>query len=51
MLESHIHEGNQKISDNLEYGKSVTDACINFTETKRHLKSLNDAISKFYKNT
>lgn len=51
MLESHIHEGNQKISDNLEYGKSITDACINFSETKTHLKSLNDAISEFYKNT
>ena len=50
MLESHIHEGNQKISENLEYGKSITDACINFIETKKHLKSLNDAISEFYKN-
>ena len=50
MLESHIHEGNQKISDNLEYGKSITDACINFEETKNHLKNLNDAISEYYKN-
>lgn len=37
MLESNIHEGNQAIQSNLqnlEYGVSVTDACINFSETE-----------------
>jgi len=33
MLESNINEGNQKITDNLLYGVSITDACINFKET------------------
>ena len=26
MIESHLNEGNQKISDNLKYGQSITDA-------------------------
>ena len=28
MLESHLNEGNQKISENLNYGQSITDACM-----------------------
>ena len=37
MLESHINEGNQKLSPNLadmKYGVSVTDACINWQSTE-----------------
>ena len=36
MLESHINEGNQSLSDsnNLKYGVSITDACINWETTK-----------------
>lgn len=40
MLESNIHEGNQKIPhdlSSLEYGVSVTDACIGWEETERIL--------------
>jgi len=35
MLESHINEGNQKLSDpaDLAYGVSITDPCINWEET------------------
>ena len=35
MLESFIHEGNQKLEDpkNLKYGVSITDPCINWEET------------------
>ncbi len=40
MLESNINEGSQKIIedlDNLEYGVSVTDQCINIKETEELL--------------
>jgi 3-deoxy-7-phosphoheptulonate synthase len=46
MIESHIKEGNQSISQNMEYGKSITDACINFEETKQLLLELSDAVKK-----
>nr|WP_085977732.1 3-deoxy-7-phosphoheptulonate synthase [Rivularia sp. PCC 7116] len=38
MLESNLHEGNQKIPSNLEdlkHGVSVTDACIGWEETEQ----------------
>jgi 3-deoxy-7-phosphoheptulonate synthase len=38
MLESHLKPGNQKMSDDpskLEYGKSITDACVGWEETER----------------
>lgn len=38
MLESHINEGNQSAElpkDQLKYGVSVTDACIDFTSTEK----------------
>jgi 3-deoxy-7-phosphoheptulonate synthase len=38
MIESYIEEGNQKIgTDNHVYGKSITDACLGFEETKELL--------------
>ena len=46
MIESHIKDGNQAISQNMEYGKSITDACINFEETKQLLLQLSDAVKK-----
>lgn len=33
MLESHLVEGRQNISDTMNYGQSVTDACIGWDET------------------
>tara|TARA_Y100001978_G_scaffold202034_1_gene221865 strand:+ start:821 stop:1888 length:1068 start_codon:yes stop_codon:yes gene_type:complete len=46
MLESHLREGNQKLEEisNLEYGKSITDACINIETTK-------DLLLNLYKST
>jgi 3-deoxy-7-phosphoheptulonate synthase len=34
MLESNIHAGKQSIKDNLDYGVSVTDACIDISQTR-----------------
>ena len=37
MLESHLHEGSQTLSDDpssLEYGVSITDACIDWEQTE-----------------
>ncbi len=39
MVESFIKEGNQKISDNLEYGLSITDQCIDWETTEKMLLS------------
>lgn len=33
MLESHINEGKQDLSEDLSYGVSITDACINLKTT------------------
>jgi 3-deoxy-7-phosphoheptulonate synthase len=40
MLESNLFEGNQKITDDLKYGVSITDACIGWDETERLLHNL-----------
>ena len=40
MLESNIHEGNQKITNDLKYGVSLTDACINWETTEKLLFKL-----------
>ncbi|MBL33014.1 MAG: 3-deoxy-7-phosphoheptulonate synthase [Gammaproteobacteria bacterium] len=44
MIESHLNEGNQKISDNLIYGQSITDACMGWEDTVNCLNKLNDAV-------
>lgn len=46
MLESHLHAGNQKLKDpsELEYGVSITDACINWETTVTTLRSLADTL-------
>ena len=46
MIESHLVEGNQKISDSLVYGQSITDACIGWDDTVSCLQSLSDAVAK-----
>ncbi|MCF7849405.1 MAG: 3-deoxy-7-phosphoheptulonate synthase [Kiritimatiellales bacterium] len=38
MVESFIKEGNQPIAGELEYGMSITDACIDWETTERMLK-------------
>ena len=46
MIESHLVEGNQKISDSLTYGKSITDACIGWDDTVTCLEKLSNAVKK-----
>lgn len=44
MLESYLTEGRQNISPKMEYGQSVTDACIGWSESEELLKSLHAAL-------
>jgi 3-deoxy-7-phosphoheptulonate synthase len=49
MVESHLHEGNQPISENLKalrYGVSITDSCIGWETTERMLRWGCEALSK-----
>ena len=46
MIESHLVEGNQKISNNLVYGQSITDECMNLNDTNGCFKELDAAVSK-----
>ncbi len=46
MLESHLVEGNQRITDNLVYGQSITDACMNWDDTLNCLKLFSEAVQK-----
>ena len=46
MIESHLVEGNQKISDSLVYGQSVTDGCMNLDDIDGCFKELDAAIAK-----
>ena len=47
MLESHLAAGNQKLGNpaDLEYGKSITDACIDWSTTEALLNELDDALA------
>ncbi len=47
MLESHLKEGNQKLvrKNELEYGKSITDACIDIDTTQTLLNNLYNSLS------
>ena len=50
MVESHLQPGAQKFTpgkdhaDALEYGKSITDACLGWDDSKRVLALLSDAV-------
>ena len=44
MLESHLVEGHQSITDNLVYGQSITDACMNWDDTLNCLKLMSEAV-------
>jgi len=44
MIESNLVEGNQKLSENMTYGQSVTDACINWQTTEEVMESLSQAV-------
>ena len=48
MLESNLCEGNQPIPDDLEeikYGVSITDACINWETTEKALREMAAALT------
>jgi len=46
MLESHLHAGRQNLGGgDLEYGISITDACIDWESTESLLRELNEALS------
>lgn len=46
MLESNIHAGNQPLDDlsKLQYGVSITDACVSFDETETILKEMYNSL-------
>jgi len=46
MIESHLVEGNQKVSKGQElvYGQSITDGCIGWTETEELCRNLANAV-------
>ena len=44
MIESHLKEGNQKISESLKYGQSITDACMGWEDTVKCLEMLSSAV-------
>ena len=44
MLESHLVEGNQGVSDRMTYGQSITDACISWETTVPVLENLAKAV-------
>lgn len=48
MIESHLREGAQKIPKEgkagLEYGVSITDACVHFEDTREMLENLSNAV-------
>jgi 3-deoxy-7-phosphoheptulonate synthase len=47
MLESHLFEGNQALGDgrSLQYGVSVTDACIGWDETEELILHAHEALA------
>lgn len=50
MVESNIGAGNQSISDNMEYGVSVTDKCIDWETTENTLRDMRNKIKDALKN-
>jgi len=46
MLESHLVEGNQSITESLTYGQSITDACMNWDDTLNCLQVISEAVQK-----
>ena len=52
MIESHLSEGNQKLSSNpdeMAYGVSVTDACVDWETTETALMSMADKLREVLK--
>jgi 3-deoxy-7-phosphoheptulonate synthase len=53
MIESHLKAGRQDVvpGQELEYGKSITDACVDFEDTERMLRRLAEAVGARHKAT
>ncbi len=47
MIESNINGGNQPISASLQYGVSITDACLDWKNTERIILNANQSLMKF----
>lgn len=43
MIESYLKEGRQDICDHMEYGKSITDPCLGWEDTKELIKKIAEA--------
>lgn len=53
MIESHLNEGNQKISadlDALQYGVSVTDGCVDWQTTEKMLRDAHQMLLAYQNN-
>ncbi len=50
MIESHLHEGSQKISniDELQYGVSITDPCVNWETTEKMLLDAHQLLLNYH---
>ena len=48
MIESHINAGNQKLNNpaDLDYGVSITDACVDWNTTEKILLDAHKKLSK-----
>jgi len=44
MLESHLVDGQQKISEEMVYGQSITDGCLGWTKTEQLLLNMADSL-------
>lgn len=44
MIESYLEDGNQKISDHMVFGKSITDPCLGWDKTQRLILDIADII-------
>lgn len=42
MVESYLKEGRQDISEHMEYGRSITDPCLGWEDTKELIKKIAD---------
>ena len=48
MVESHLNAGNQKMPENLDdlaYGVSITDACVDWATTEKMVRDLRDKVA------
>jgi 3-deoxy-7-phosphoheptulonate synthase len=53
MLESHLHEGNQKFSGDfsqLKYGVSITDECISWETTEKLIRYAHEKLGRLRHN-